>query len=196
VVGSAVKNPYTLSPLNPEHNLFVRDFGPVDKLQRYEAQVLGREIPGWDTDPAKVYFGDRRPDNIEHNTGAYHFYMVDPHLLLRMLTLDWPSRRATGKVRELSGQVMAAALVADAPKVLCPASVEFAGTEWDARTKVLTIRARAPAARTARWQILWPDRPTRVEGPEGMTKRFGKGRLVLEARCDGPVLWRVHYGRR
>ena len=193
VVTSAVKNPYTLSPLNPEHNLFLRDFGPIEKLQRYEAEVLDRDVPGWDTDPARVYFGDRTPDSIEHNTGAYHFYMVDPHLLLRMLTLDWPSRRAIGKVKELSGQVMAAALVADAPKVLCPASVEFAGTDWDARAKVLTIRGRAARPAVARWQVLWPDRPRRVEGPEGLTKRFGAGRLVLEARCDGPVTWRVSY---
>ena len=192
-VGSGVKNPYTLSPLNPEHNLFLRDFGPVEMLQRYEAEALDQDLPGWDTHPAKVYFGDRRPDNIEHNTGAYHFYMVDPHLLLRMLTLDWPSRKAIGKVKELSGQVMAAALVADAPKVLCPASVAFAGTEWNARAKVLTIRARAAEAHTARWQVLWPDRPARVEGPEGMTKRFGKGKLTLEARCDGPIEWRIHY---
>jgi len=195
VVGSAVRNPYTLSPLNPEHNLFLRDFGPVEKLQRYEAEVLSREVPGWDSDPAGVYFGMRTRDSIEHNTGAYHFYMVDPHLLLRMLTLDWPSRRAIGRVRELSGQVMEAALVADAPKVLCPASVEFAGTEWDARAKVLTIRGQARKAGVARWQILWPDRPGRVEGPEGMTKRFAKGRLILQARCDGPVTWRVSYDR-
>jgi len=46
-------------------------------------------------------------------------------------------------VKELSGQVLATALVTDAPKVLCPAGVEFEGTVWDARRRELTIRARA-----------------------------------------------------
>ena len=69
--------------------------------------------------------------------------MLDPHLFLRMLVLDWPSREALGKVKELSGQVLATALVTDAPKVLCPAGVEFKGTVWDARRRELTIRARA-----------------------------------------------------
>ncbi|KKL68515.1 hypothetical protein LCGC14_2124210, partial [marine sediment metagenome] len=190
VVTSAVKNPYTLSPLNPEHMLFLRDHGPLAKLQRYEGQVLDKEVPGWDTSPAKVYFGDRGPDSIERNTGAYHFYMVDPHLLLRMLVLDWPSRKAIGKVKELSGQVMAAALVADAPKVLCPAEVEFACTTWDAKRRVLTIRARAAKAAQATWEVLWPEKPEKIDGPRGGKRRFRNGKLTLTAPCYGPIEWR------
>ncbi len=192
-VHSGVRNPYTLSPLNPEHMLFLRDYGPVEKLQRYEAEVLDKELPGWDVDPARVYFKGQRRGSIEHNAGAYHFYMMDPHLFLRMLVLDWPSRKAIGKARELSGQVIATALVADAPKVLCPNAVAFAGTEWDARRRVLTIRADAGRAVRASWEVLWPERPVEVEGPGGARHRFSGGRLTLSAPCRGRVEWRVRY---
>ena len=195
-IGSAVRNPYTLSPLNSEHMLFLRDFGPVAKLQHYEAEVLDEEVPGWDSRPAQVCFRNRAPDHIEHSSGAYHFYMTDPHLFLRMLVLDWPSRKALGKVRELSGQVMAAALVADAPKVLCPASVEFAGTVWEANRRVLTIRARAPKPLWACWEVLWPRRPRHIEGPPGFRHRFRKGRLTLTATCRGEIEWKLGYGTR
>ena len=193
VVRSGARNPYTLSPLNPEHLLFLRDYGPVERLERYEADVLDGEVPGWDARPAEVYFKTRGPDSIERNTGAYHFYMVDPHLFLRMLALDWPSRRALGKVKELSGQVMAAVLVADAPKVLCPAALTFAGTTWDARQRVLSIHARAASAVRATWQVLWPDKPGKVVGPRGSTHRFCAGRLTLVAPCEGDVEWRIQY---
>jgi len=194
-ITSAVKNPYTLSPLNPEHMLFLRDYGPVEKLQKYEAEVLDREIPGWDTRPGQVYFAQRPKGNIERNAGGYHFYMLDPHLFLRMLVLDWPSRKALGKVKELSGQVIATALVADAPKVLCPAGVEFEGTVWDARRRELTIHARARKPLAARWEVLWPAAPVGVEGPEGAKHRFAGGRLTLSATVRGEVTWRVCYGR-
>jgi len=193
VIASAVRNPYTLSPLNPEHMLFLREYGPLGKLERYEGELLDRDVPGWDTRPATVYFRNRKPDNIEHNTGAYHFYMVDPHLFLRMLALDWPSRRAIGRVKELSGQVMAAALVADAPKVLCPASLTFGGTAWDARRRVLAIRAEAPRPARATWHVLWPDKPKSVEGPRGAATRFRKGRMTLAADCNGKVEWVLRY---
>jgi len=193
IIRSGARNPYTLSPLNPEHLLFLRDYGPLGKLERYEAEVLDRDVHGWDTRPAAVYFRNRQAENIEHNTGAYHFYMVDPHLFLRMLVLDWPSRKAIGRVKELSGQVMAAALVADAPKVLCPASLTFEGTTWDAHRRVLTIRAGAPGPRSATWHVLWPDRPTTITGPSGAKNRFRNGRLTLAARCRGHVVWRLHY---
>ncbi len=199
-VTSAVRNPYTLSPLNPEHMLFLRDYGPLAKLQRYEAEVLDKEVPGWDTRPRRTYFAGRPKGNIERNLGGYHFYMLDPHLFLRMLALDWPSRKALGKVRELSGQVIATALVADAPKVLCPAGVVFEGTEWDAAGRVLTIRARAeqPAragTRRATWQVLWPEPPARIEGPQGAAHNFRKGRLILTAPARGQITWRLHYAR-
>jgi hypothetical protein len=190
---SGVRNPYTLSPLNPEHMLFLRDYGPVEKLERYEAEVLDRELPGWDTHPAKVYFGDRPAASIEHNSGAYHFYMLDPHMFLRMLALDWPSRRALGRIKEPCGPVIAAALVADAPKVLCPASVTFAGTTWDARSRTLTIRATCKKPIEARWRVLCPDRPTDVSGPDGFRTRFAGGKLDLTARCCGSIEWTLTY---
>ena len=192
-VHSGVRNPYTLSPLNPEHMLFLRDYGPVEKLRRYEAEVLDKEVPGWNVNPAKVYFRGQRRGSIERNAGAYHFYMMDPHLFLRMLVLDWPSRKAIGKARELSGQVIATALVADAPKVLCPNLVAFAGTEWDARRRVLTIRADAARAVRASWEVLWPERPVEVAGPDGARRRFSNGRLTLSAPCRGRVEWRIRY---
>jgi len=192
-VSSAAKNPYTLSPLSPEHMLFLRDYGPREMLQRYEAEVLDREVPGWDTAPRRVYFSRRPPGHIERSSGGYHFYMLDPHLFLRMLVLDWPSRKALGKVRELSGQVMAAALVADAPKVLCPARAAFRGTVWDARRKVLTLRAEAAGGVRATWEVLWPARPRRVAGPPGARHRFRNGRLTLTADCRGPIEWRLEY---
>ncbi len=187
------RGPYTLSPLNPEHMLFLRDYGPLAKLRRYEAEVLDRAVPGWDRRPAEVYFAARPAGHIERNTGGYHFFMLDPHLFLRMLVLDWPARKAIRDGVELSGQVMAAALVADAPKVLCPDAVEFAGTEWDARRKVLTIRARADAPADATWEVLWPQRPRRVRGPRGARRRFRAGRLILQARCRGDIEWRIEY---
>ena len=204
-------NPYTLSPLNPEHMLFLRDFGPVEMLQQYEAKWLDQELPGWDTKPAKVYFVNRPPGSIERNAGAYHFYMVDPHLLLRMLVLDWPARRAIGKVRELSGQVIAAALVADAPKVFSPAGVEFRGTTWDARRHVLTIRAGARQGARAgtgagagasastgngpesTWLVLWPKKPRSISGPPGAGHHFRAGRLTLTAPSADTIAWRISY---
>ena len=195
-ITSAVRNPYTLSPLTPEHMLFLRDYGPVAKLQKYEAEVLDRELPGWDTRPAKVYFVGRRRGSIERNAGGYHFYMLDPHLFLRMLVLDWPSRKALGRVKELSGQVIATALVADAPKVLCPAGATFDGTTWDAKHRVLTIRAAAGRAGRFAWVILWPGKPVSVDGPPGARKQFRDGRLTLSAPVSGEVTWRICYPRR
>lgn len=192
---SSVKNPYTLSPLNPPHMLFLRDYGPLEKLRRYESELIDQHLPGWDTRPRKVYFASRPHGSIERNAGAYHFYMVDPHLFLRMLVLDWPSRKAIGKVKELSGQVIATALVADAPKVLCPADVAFGGTVWEADRRILTIRARARKAARATWEILWPEAPGRVEGPTGASRRFRKGRLALTADVKGDVVWRLWYKR-
>jgi len=192
-ITTAARNPYTLSPLNPEHMLFLRDYGPIAKLQRYESRQLDRAVPGWNTRPARVYFKGKPPAHIERNTGAYHFYMLDPHLFLRMLALDWPARRALRGVRELSGQVIAAALVADAPKVLCPSSVRFAGTEWDARRRVLTIRARAPRPTRAAWEVLWPARPRRIDGPAGAGQSFRDGRLSLTAEVAGEVRWTLAY---
>jgi len=194
-ISSAVRNPYTLSPFNPEHMLFLRDYGPVGKLQQYEAEILGKELPGWNTQPAKLYFARRPHGNIERNAGAYHFYMVDPHLFLRMLVLDWPSRKAIGRTKELSGQVMATALVADSPKVLCPANVGFDGTVWDARRRRLTIRARSRRLVRAEWEVLWPSRPVRIEGPESGSHRFAAGRVVLKAEFHGQVVWHLHYAR-
>ena len=191
--GSGAKNPYTLSPLNPEHMLFLRDYGPTDRLQHYEAEVLDREVPGWDTRPADVYFARQPKASIERNAGAYHFYMLDPHLFCRMLVLDWPSRKALKRVKELSGQVIAAALVADAPKVIAPASVAFGGTMWDAAAKVLTIRAEAASKTRATWEVLWPTAPKRVAGPARAKRRFAKGRLTLVAEVSGPVQWRLEY---
>ena len=88
---------------------------------------------------------------------------------------------------------LATALVADAPKVLCPNAVAFAGTEWDARRRVLTIRAEASRAVRASWEVLWPHRPVEVDGPVGASHRFGKGRLTLGAPCRGRIEWRVRY---
>jgi len=173
--------------------LFLRDYGPTARLQRYESKVLDRAVPGWNTDPATVYFRGRPPSNIEHNTGGYHFYMLDPHLFLRMLALDWPSRRAMAGVKELSGQVIAAALVADAPKVLCPAAIAFAGCEWDAKRTTLTIRGEASEPTTATWEVLWKTGPKRVIGPGGSRHRFRKGKLTLTAKVAGPVEWELRY---
>jgi hypothetical protein len=111
-----------------------------------------------------------------------------------MLVLDWPSRKAIGRARELSGQVIAAALVADAPKVLCPNAPRFAGTEWDATRRVLTIRAHAKRAIRASWEVLWPRPPVEVEGPPGAKHRFSNGRLTLGAACRGRIEWRLRYG--
>jgi len=192
---SASRHPYTLSPLTPEHMLFLRDYGPLEKLQRYESELLDKEVPGWDNWSANVLSGRKTQPNIEQRRAGYHFYMLDPHLFLRMLVLDWPSQKAIGKIKDLSGQVIATALVADAPKVLCPAGMRFEGTVWDAKRRVLTIRARAAKPTRVTWEILWPDKPARIEGPHGAKHRFENGRLMLTADIDGEITWRLQYGR-
>ena len=83
--------------------------------------------------------------------------------------------------------------MADAPKVLCPSSLTFEGTTWDARRCVLSIRARAGRPTHATWHVLWPQKPKSVAGPRDAATRFQKGRLTLAADCDGRVEWNLHY---
>jgi hypothetical protein len=108
------------------------------------------------------------------------------------MVLREPQEKLLRHTPHLSGPTMEAALVAGAPMVVLPTRAAFAGNEWDARTRTLTVRLDAPAA-GLELGVMWPGKPKSVEGatvasrPKRRTDRL---RLTLPA---GKVEVRIQY---
>lgn len=118
--------------------LLMKDLG-LEKDIAAAMKRFAKNFPKWRSDPYRsrneTYPGDDMRRTIHH-------YFLDPRLMACALVLreDVKNLLKVGEV--LTAPVLETYLMSMAPLVLVPRSAAFRGTEWDARTRILTVRLK------------------------------------------------------